>query len=258
MRLVSLWCAGKLGYLERLTLASAMSVGHEVTVYSYTPHTLIDLPAGVALADANEVMSDPLRTRYFRDGHMALGSDFFRYEALANDLGCWIDLDLIFLKAVRASEYIFGWENAASINGAVLKLPSGPLLNALRTIPSKNWLPPYFGPIRTMRYWAKRMRGLVPLEDLPWGSAGPGMLTHLVGAYGLEPFAHKREVFYPLPYESAQRLYDVDDFVERLISPETVTIHLWNSRLRALAKEPPPANSFIARMCAQHKVDIAP
>ena len=257
MQLFSLWFGKKVGYLEQLTLASAMAVGHAVTVYSYDLSSLTNLPSGVALADANEVMSDPGRTRLFRDGHMALGSDFFRYEALAQGRGCWIDLDLIFLRPLPQLEFLFGWENGASINGAVLRLPAGSLLDELRMIPAKNWLPPYFGPLRTLKYWSARLRGPVPLEDLPWGSAGPAMITYLIEMHGLEAKAQPTDVFYPLPYESARLLYSAPGLVEEHLSDRTVTIHMWNSKLRELAKSPPPPASYIARMCSQFGIDVA-
>jgi len=39
-RLNSLWIGEQLGYLEKLTLASALSVGHLFTIYSYTAEKL--------------------------------------------------------------------------------------------------------------------------------------------------------------------------------------------------------------------------
>ena len=36
-RLNSLWIGERLGYVERLTMVSALSVGHPFTLYSYTP-----------------------------------------------------------------------------------------------------------------------------------------------------------------------------------------------------------------------------
>ena len=43
-RLNSLWIGEQLGYLERLTLASALSVGHSFTLYSYAPEKLREVP----------------------------------------------------------------------------------------------------------------------------------------------------------------------------------------------------------------------
>ena len=56
-RLNSLWIGEQLGYLEKLTLASALSVGHSFTLYSYTPEKLREVPNGVEIRDANEVAS---------------------------------------------------------------------------------------------------------------------------------------------------------------------------------------------------------
>ncbi len=256
MRLCSLWSGGPLGYLEKLSLASAVSVGHAVTLFSYNPTSLIDLPAGVNVDDANNVMSDPRRTRLLKEGHFALASDFFRYEILAKRLGCWIDLDLIFLRQLPPCEYLFGWESEYSINGAVLALPNGALLDTLRKIPEKNWLPPYFGPRRTFQYLLNRAFGPVYLEDLPWGAVGPELITYLVKAHGIEHLAQPREAFYPVRYQDAKKLYDQSDAVDQLIADSTITVHMWNSKLRELAKRPPPPNSFVGRMCSRYSVDI--
>lgn len=244
-----------MGYLERLTLASAISVGHRVTLFSYEPNSLTRLPAGVEIGDARNVMSDPRRTRLLKDGHFALASDFFRYEILAKGLGCWIDLDLIFLRQLPASDYLFGWESERSINGAVLALPNGTLLEAARKIPEKNWLPPYFGPRRRCQYWLRRAFGPVYLEDLPWGAVGPELITYLVKAHGLEHLAQPREVFYPVRYQDAKKLYEQSETVDQLITANTITVHMWNSSLRELTKQPPPPDSFVGRMCSRYAVD---
>src|SRR5579884_870849 len=79
----SLWFGDHLGYLEQLSIQSALRLGHPYTLYSYTPGALRGVPDGVTVRDAREVMSDPRRVRYFEGKFKALGSDFFRYEIFA-------------------------------------------------------------------------------------------------------------------------------------------------------------------------------
>lgn len=256
----TLWFGERLGYLERLSIASAQAVGHAVTLYSYDYRTLSGVPEGVDVRDAREVMSDPRRTKLFEGRFKALGSDFFRYEIFQHRLGYWADLDVIFLKPLAfAQDYVFGWENdGISVNGAVLRLPAGPVLDELRAIPEENWCPPFFGPRRKLAYLAQRIRGPVKLEDLPWGAAGPAMITYLARKHGVLGQAQPKEVFYPLPYDRAQALFDKSEVVESLVQPTTVAIHMWNSRLRDLVDQPPPDDSYIAKLCRQHGVAWSP
>ena len=257
-RLNTLWFGDRLGYLERLSIASAQRQGHEVVLWSYEPDALRGVPDGVDVRDAREVMSDPRRVRLFEGKFKALGSDFFRYEICAKRLGYWVDLDLLFLRPLDFAEpYVFGWEKPGSINGAVLKIPAdSPMLDELRAIPEKNWRPPFFGPRRTfLYYWRRFTKGEVKLEDLPWGAAGPAMITYLAGKHDLLRFVQPRSVFYPLPYERATDVYADAGVVQAQLSPDTHAIHFWNSRLRELAKQPPPEGSYMAQACRDHGID---
>ena len=100
-RLNSLWIGEQLGYVERLTMVSALSVGHPFRLYSYSPDKLRGVPNGVEVRDANEVVPYPTLARYFDVGLAALGTDFFRYAMQAKGFGYWVDLDLYFIKANR-------------------------------------------------------------------------------------------------------------------------------------------------------------
>lgn len=255
-RLNALWFGDRLGYLEQLSIRSAQAQGHPYTLYSYTPETLAGVPDGVEVRHANEVMDDPRRVRYFEGKFKALGSDFFRYELMAKSLGYWVDLDLIFLKPLDLREdCVFGWEGPKSINGAVLKIPAGsPMLEALRGIPERNWCPPFFGPRSRLKYYWQRINGPVELEDLPWGSAGPGMIAYLAQRYGLLGETQPIEVFYPLPYTEARKLFGPASEVEKLIKPNTIAIHMWHSSLGDLPDNPPASGSYIEKLCRQYDI----
>lgn len=256
----TLWFGDRLGFLERLSIASAMATGHSLTLYSYDHRNLKGVPEGVSVRDAREVMSDPRRTKLFDGKFKALGSDFFRYEIFHNQLGYWSDLDVIFLRSLAfENDHVFGWENdGISVNGAVLRLPRGPVLDELRNIPAENWCPPFFGPRRRLGYYIKRLKGTVLLEDLPWGAAGPAMITYAARKHGVLDQALPKEVFYPVPYGAAQDLFDDASKVEALIKPNTVAIHMWNSRLQPLLDDAPPPGSYIAEMCDNLGVSWSP
>jgi hypothetical protein len=254
----TLWFGDSLGYLERLSIQSALAAGHQLTIWSYTPAVLRGVPAGVPVRDAREVMSDPRRTKHFDGKFKALGSDFFRYEIFHHQLGYWMDLDVIVLRKFDfATPHVYGWERPGSINGAVLRIPhDSPVLAELRGIPERNWRPPFFGPRRTLNYYLARLRGNVELEDMPWGVAGPEAITYYARKHDRLSEAQPVPVFYPVPYQAAEALFDDASVVEAMLSKETAAIHMWNSRINRFAKEPPPAGSYIAKMCARFGVEI--
>lgn len=257
-RVNTLWFGERLGYLEQLSIVSAMRAGHPVTVYSYKPEALSGVPEGAEVRNAAEVMDDERRVKLFDGKFKALGSNFFRYELFAKKLGYWIDLDVILLHPLDYEQpYVFGWEHATSINGAILRLPAGsPMLEELRNIPEYNWLPPYFGPKRRLKYyWTLLRKGRVELDDLPWGVAGPAMITHLVKKYDLQSQALPKDVFYPLPYDGAKDLYADAEIVRSQITPETRAIHMWNSGLRGLTDRPPPPGSYLDEVCREFGVN---
>ena len=255
-QLNTLWFGPTLGYLERLSIRSAQAAGHEVTIWSYQPRELTGVPDGATVRDAREVMSDPRRTKHFDGAFKALGSDFFRYEIFAQGLGYWMDLDVIVLKPFQFDEpHVFGWERPGSVNGAVLRIPAdSPMLAELRSVPERNWRPPFFGPRRSMHYYLKRLRGDVELEDLPWGVVGPELITYLARKYRLFDQVQPQGVFYPLPYLRAEALFEDASIVESMLKPETVAIHMWNSRINKRLESPPPPGSYLAKACSRHGV----
>jgi len=254
-RLNSLWVGDRLGYLEQLCLVSALSVGHPFTLYSYTPKALRGTPQGVELRDAREIMSED---RFVRYSVTPIGSDFFRYALLARNLGYWVDMDLHFLKPFDFREtYVFGWERENSINNAVLNIPAqSDMLHDLCALPETNWCPPFFGPRRTLLYyWARLKKGNVKVQELPWGTTGPGFVTYLAKKYRFDQFAQEPSVFYPVPYDDAEALFGPADVIEGMIKPETRAIHMWRSRLGKLVDKPPSRESYLDIVCRRYGIE---
>ena len=251
-RLNSLWVGGELGYLERLSVVSALSAGHPFTIYSYAPENLNAVPTGAEVRDAREVAPYETLAHYLEGGWGALASDFFRYALLAKGLGYWVDLDLVFLKPIDfQDEYVFGWENKKSINGAVLRLPKDcAMLGELRSIPQLNWRPPFFGLRKTaVFYWERLTKGDIRPENYRWGIFGPAILTYLAKKYAVSNRAKECSVFYPVKHYQVELLLGPTELVERLLTAETRTIHLWQSVLRRTSKGPPPAGSYLEQAC---------
>jgi hypothetical protein len=256
-RLNTLWVGERLGYLEQLCLVSATAVGHSVTLYSYTPDNLKGAPDGIEIRDAREVMPEQRLLRYADSGSFALGSNFFRYELLAKNLGYWIDADIYVLKPLNfKQQYVFGLEHENTINSAVLFLPSdSEMVRDLCEIPLSSRRPPWFGPKRSLAYFWKRVTtGPVKVEDLQWGTFGPLMVSYLAKKHKVVDQAQKPSVFYPVSWKVARSLYGPAHVIEELIAPETHAVHLYNSRLVGLSDRPPPPGSYIDVICRQHGI----
>jgi hypothetical protein len=245
----SLWVGHELGPLEQLCLLSGLAAGHRFRLYSYEPEKLRGVPSGVELRDAAEVMPRERMVPYAGSSSYALGSNFWRYEMLAKGLGYWVDLDVLFLRPLASdSEYVLGRELEGTINNAVLYAPpESPLVRDLVTMVHCEGCPEWFGPRKRLQYYLLKMRRPgVGVQDLPWGTFGPGLFTYLTKKHRLEDFISAPDVFYPVSWRNARALYGPAEALEKMLTERTVAIHLYNSQLRELAKSPPPAGSYLA------------
>ncbi|MGB5076830.1 MAG: hypothetical protein WBO17_05060 [Sphingorhabdus sp.] len=244
-------------YLERLCIASAKATGHQFTLWSYEPEALEGVPTGTDVRNAADVMPKERLLRYRDSGSVALGANLWRIELLAKGLGCWVDMDFIFLKPLRfESEYIFGWEYESWINNAVLLAPAGsPMVADLKAIPRPNMCPPWWGPKnRAKFYWRRFREGTMELEDYPWGTFSAGLVTHAVKRNRISEKAQPADVFYPVRWKDARALYESAEVVEAMLTDRTHAVHMWHSRLEGLKDRPPPPGSFIDKMCRLHNV----
>ncbi len=259
IRLNSLWVGEQLGYIENLCLKSAMRVGHEFVLYSYTPDSLKGVPRGVEVRDAREVMPEKNLLRYSDSGSVALGANFFRYHLLAKGLGYWVDMDFCFLKPFDFTERaVMGFEYEGWINNAVMYIPQDhAMVSDLLTMPATNRCPPWFGPRRQLSYyWTRLTKGTIEVQDMPWGTYSAGMVTYLAKKHGLAESAQPPSVFYPLRWSEAKLLYEDEEKISDTIKDDTCAVHMWHSRLEDLSKSPPPKNSFMHRMCEMCNVDF--
>jgi hypothetical protein len=251
----SLWIGDKLGYVERLTMVSALLVGHPFRLYSYNAEILCGVPSGVEVRDANEVVEYSALARYFDGGHhAALGTDFFRYEMQAKGIGYWVDLDFYFLRPLDFREdYVLGWEHETSINGAILRLPSdSAMVRELCQIPQLNWRPPFYGLRKTAKfYWRRMSQGDIRPENYSWGTFGPAILTYLAKKHRVANRAQKRPVFYPILHCEAKRVYGPPKWVEQQLTRETRAVHLWSSVLSRETTTAPPG-SWLDVVCRRH------
>ena len=122
-QIAALWMYGSLSYLEQLCLKSFVDAGHHVKLYHYGE--LFNVPDGIELADANEVLPQTDFLAHKRTGSPALHSDLFRYKMLEQSRDTiWADTDAYCMKRFETPNgHFYGWESDKHINGGVLGLP---------------------------------------------------------------------------------------------------------------------------------------
>jgi hypothetical protein len=256
----TLWVEGRLGWLERACLASAVATGHDVTLFTY--HGVEGAPSGVTVRDAADVMPFA-RMRRHKGGSWSLGSNLFRYEMQRQGVGVWIDADVYFLRALPAlsAPVLFGWQKDGLVNGAVFwAAPESGLIEALDAYLAQEHIVPYWMSWRKrLPYLLRKRLGLrpLPLEAHKWGVAGPRAITWAARERGLLGHAVPQATFYPYGPKKARDAFDPSVDIMARATPDTMAIHLWNEALGDLKRAPPPPGSFMARICAEQGVEPA-
>ena len=182
---VSLWIGPALSAVERACIRSVLRQEHRFVLYRYDD--IDGVPDGVENRDAAEIVPAGRIIRH-KGGSVALFANLFRYELQRQGLGTRLDLDLYMLKPLDMNApYLLGEEEPGRYTNGALRLPPDcPMLPALlalfeeRTVPA--WLP---WRARVAAHWRLWRTGRAGLSQMPWGSAGPAALTHLVHAHGL-------------------------------------------------------------------------
>jgi len=123
-----LWVGDDLTTMERLALMSFLVNGHKFVLYTY--RNLRDLPEGVVIGDANEVLLESSIFKYGNSEGYAVCADLFRYKLLVDRGGWWADLDIVCVRRFDFdAKYVFATERdvrgRAVVTNCVLKVPCG-------------------------------------------------------------------------------------------------------------------------------------
>lgn len=238
----AVWIGPRLGPVHAACLGSFLRHGHRVVLHVY--ETPADLPAGVELADAEELLPQSRIVRYTNGGGLAIFSDMLRYELIRKGLGLYVDCDCYCLAPIEDGDFIFGYESADIVTNAVLKLPPDcPVLGKLRALKDmRGFVPPWTSERRRMYYkWRARLGFPVRIQDMPWGYTGPSALTWYLREAGLEGHAQPIDRFFPVHYSQTPLLLDPALRIEDITTPRTRLLHLYNEKLRKadLGRVPP-------------------
>jgi hypothetical protein len=214
-------------------LASLAALDIDLQVFTYDPD--LELPPGVERSDARRIVSDQsLVSRFFFGGKPVISkfSNLFRYRLIAEIGRCWVDTDMLGLRApiVAPDAVVLGrqedLDHPHAFNTAVLRLPDGPVLRALID-----------GAEQSID------------KDEPWGTTGPALFTRLVKAHALEAAAAPVRAFYPVAWDRFYMplLPAYRETVEELTADATF-LHLWNAVLARSGYDVfagPPVGSFL-------------
>ncbi|TCO74006.1 hypothetical protein [Rhodovulum euryhalinum] len=262
--IAALWIEGPLSFLEQLCLKSFVDAGHRLVLYHYGP--LENVPEGIELADAGDILPRTGFLTHQRTGSPALHSDLFRYRMLAKSRETiWADTDAYCLRPFRTETgHFYGWESDRYINGGVLGLPAdSPALAALLAFTRDEFaIPPWYGPDYVSELEGKRAAGTpVHASEMPWGVWGPHAVTHFLHETGEARHAFPQEVLYPFSFRDRGKMLKRNLDVSPWVTGNTVSVHLYGRRMRArlVQKEggAPHPKSFLGRLLTRHGIDPA-
>jgi tetratricopeptide (TPR) repeat protein len=129
------WSDALLSGLSYLSLQSMIRQGHPVTLYTYDDVAVMQalVPSGVMVVDAGSVVLTSTYHHALVHSEIRYFSDIFRYAALQEFGGWWLDTDIILVKPLDfASEHVFstqwsGVENGHVCVGGAMRAPKGSL-----------------------------------------------------------------------------------------------------------------------------------
>ncbi|WP_339107545.1 hypothetical protein [Thioclava sp. GXIMD4216] len=260
-QVAALWIGGKMSFLEVLCLKSFVDAGQHITLYSYEP--IPNVPEGVAIADANEILSADQFLRHGRTNSPALHSDRFRYHLLAkHDHMIWADTDAYCVKPFTTpTGHFFAWESKEGVNGGVLGLPqdSEALGRLIEFTNDEYAIPTWYGDDYTRELEAARDRGEpVHAGDQPWGVWGPHGLTHFLKETGEIKHAMPQEALYPIDYKWRAKMTQPGYDWQKHITEKTYSIHFYGRRLRARINDKhggiPKPRSCVGMLMTKHGV----
>jgi hypothetical protein len=253
--LFSFW-SGRSTWMERLSVASAKAVGQEITVFTYGNMKKLAAELGCVVLDAASVFSDPSLDELFSQSKPHF-SDHFRLEGMAKGYGTWVDLDVIFVRPLPNSDYIFGWQGPDRIGNSVLRLPPESellkrYLGFCRRRPMRHFTAPWMPWRTTVARLLKSVPDVVKGKPLPVPKYGPPALTYFAKTSGVARLALPVPVLYPFPIKAAAiaRAYE-PGFIESLVTPETVCVHLWRTTFVGIHGLGPPRAGWLKERAEQ-------
>jgi len=205
-----LWVGSELSVLERLSIASFLSHGHQYHLYVYGD--VRNIPDGTTIKDGREILHESLIFQYKTHKSFSAFANFFRYKLLLEKGGWWVDADTVCLTPFDfPREYVFSSETFGSrefVNCGVVKVPPGS--------PAMSYA---WGVCSTKQP-----------ENLVWGEVGPHLMAESVERLSLQRFVESPRRFCPIGYPNWHTV--LDPAREWSFTEEVAAVHLWNEMWR--------------------------
>lgn len=210
-----LWIGAELSVMERLSVSSFLSNGHEYHLYVYDE--MKGIPAGTVVKDASEILPASSIFQYKHQASYAGFANFFRYKLLLERGGWWVDTDVVCVRPFDfAEEHVFAterWGSEEVVTSGIIKAPAG-------------------SPV--MAYAWEVCQKKNP-QDLVWGETGPKLMGEAVRKFSLERYKQPSRAFCPLEYSDWHKFLEPD--FDEVFGPETYAVHLWNEMWRAAGQD---------------------
>ena len=212
----SLWIGPELSVMEQLSISSFLLNGHDYHLYTYDH--VKNIPRGVIVMDAKEILPPARIFQYQRSPSYAGFANYFRYKLLLERGGWWADTDTVCLEPFDfAEEFVFSSE----INHRGREVVTSSVIKAA---PGSDIMSYAWGVCQT-----KNPARLV------WGETGPRLMAAAVNKFALERYRKSHQVFCPVNYEEWRNLLQAG--LEIVLDDRTYAIHLWNEMWRAAGQD---------------------
>ncbi|MEP3347583.1 MAG: hypothetical protein ABJN34_04370 [Litoreibacter sp.] len=259
--IAQLWIGGNLSYMEQLCAVSFRDAGHHVKMYTYGD--VGNIPDGIEICDANEIMPLGNVIAHKRTGSPAPQADKWRYNMLAKtDDQIWADTDAYCVKRFTSSNgHFHGWESDRHINNGVVGLPadSDTLAGLIDFTSDEYAIPDWFSEELKEEMRQKKAAGdPVHVGEQSWGVWGPQALTHFLHKTGEQKYAMPIESLFPVSFKKRRMMLKPNMDLSHYITDNTLSIHFWGRRMRMRIIErengEPHPDSLIGKLLKKHKI----
>ena len=208
----SMWIDPVIGDVQLLCLNSF--VLNNVEFHLYTYNEITNVPDGVVIKDANEILD---RSLIFKDnkGSYATFSDWFRIKLLYDLGGWWVDCDVMWIKKFSFRDrYVFATEHfyqngklEMRICNAVIKMPKNS--NVGKKVLTR----------------IQHKLEISDVKDISWTEIGAGYLKDELIDEGLAKYIVIPEVFCPNAWNTFAQVSSNENLK---FDQRTYAVHLWN------------------------------
>ena len=256
----SLWIGEKLHYLNQLCLMSHVKQGHPTTLYC--TDTVSNVPDGVIVKPAGEIMA--LDRAIIAQTSESFLSNVFRYKMIQKTDAIWVDCDAYCHRPFPDDmiNIFAGHGFRGALNCGVVSIPKdGELIRVLLDYYDNLPAAPAWFNKQQKKKLEKQEASLpqaVRIYNAERTAFGPQAFTYFAQQTGDFDKALSHDYLYPVPFQLNDVFFDPHGRVEGHFTDNTLSVHLYTNGTKPFwRRNPPLANSYVARMCAEIGVDPA-